>query len=290
MEFSSLHTHTVFCDGADDIETMCCSAFKEGLDSIGFSAHGPIFKKTGIKTDWHLRDERLYEYIDEVRAARTRWKGRLTVYLGLELDYIKGLCCAMDVDIRSLDLDFIIGSVHYIFPDNGAQPFTIDGPPEEFEQGVINGFGGDGSAVMHAYWDALAEMTAIGGFEILGHADIIRKNNADMRWFNSESPDWYRRLHEIAAAAGRAGFVAEINTGGLNRGKIPDTFPSVSFLRILHEKQVPVLISSDAHRAQDLTGHYETARQNLLQAGYCQHVLFKGKISGQPVWAHSALM
>ena len=289
MEFSSLHTHTVFCDGADDIETMCRSAYEKGLQSIGFSAHAPIFKKTGIKTNWHLSGDRLYEYLDEVRAARSRWNGKLPVFLGLELDYIKGLCSAMDSDILSLDLDYIIGSVHYIFPANGAQPFTVDGPPEEFERGLTDGFDGDGEAVMHAYWDAVAEMTAIGGFEILGHADIIIKNNGNKRWFNTESADWYRRLEETAATVSRNGCMVEINTGGLNRGKITDTFPSLPFLRLLHEKQAPVMISADAHRAADLDGHYGIALQNLLDAGYGEHMLFKGKISGKPVWCNAKL-
>jgi histidinol-phosphatase (PHP family) len=53
--FSSLHTHTVFCDGKDDVETMCRTAFEKGLAAIGFSAHAPI-GKTGIETDWNMKD------------------------------------------------------------------------------------------------------------------------------------------------------------------------------------------------------------------------------------------
>lgn len=289
MEFSSLHTHTVFCDGSDDIETICRCAFEKGLRAVGFSAHAPVFKKTGIKTKWHLSDERLCEYIDEVYAARSRWEGKLSVYLGLEADYIKGLRCAMDADLRSLGLDYIIGSVHYLVPDNGTQPFTVDGPMEEFEQGIMRGFDGDGEAAMHAYWDAVAEMTAIGGFEILGHADIIRKNNGSNRWFNTGSADWRLRLSEIASVAGKCGCVVEVNTGGLNRGTIADTYPSAPFLRTLREKNVPVVITADAHRARDLDGHYDIALQTLADAGYTEHMLFNGKIAGKPVWRREQL-
>jgi len=290
MEFSSLHAHTIFCDGADDIETMCRAAFAKGLCAIGFSSHAPIFRKTGIKTDWHMSDNRLYEYLDEVNAARSRWEGKLDVFSGLELDYIKGLCSAKDADIRSLNLDFIIGSVHYIVPDNGVPPFTIDGQPEELEKGIAEGFGGDGTAAMHAYWDAVAEMTATGGFDILGHADLIRKNNGNMRWFNTDSTDWRCRLEEIAQAAGSSGCIAEINSGGLNRGRFPETYPSGLFLHLLHKNNVPVIITADAHRAEDLDGHYDTARQNLLDAGYNEHVLFRGKTAGQAMWQNNKLL
>ena len=263
---------------------MCTAAFAKGLCAIGFSSHAPIFRKTGIRTDWHISDERLDEYIGEVRAARTRWEGKLAVFLGLELDYFKGLCCAIDADIRALDLDFIIGSVHCIIPDNGAPPFMIDGSAEEFEQGVMQGFGGDGEAAMHAYWDTVAEMLALGGFDILGHADLIRINNKNMRWFNTESADWRCRLEETAAAVSRAGCAVEINSGGLNRGRSTVVFPSGDLVRMLHERNVPLVITADAHCAACLDGHYDTARQTLLASGCREHALYNGKISGTTMW------
>ncbi|MCL2879272.1 MAG: histidinol-phosphatase [Treponema sp.] len=293
MKYSSLHTHTCFCDGSDDIETMCRAAYAKGLVAVGFSAHAPIAKKTGFKLTWHLPDDRLYEYIDEVHAARRRWEGKINVYLGLEVDYIKGLRCAMDSDIRSLDLDYCIGSVHYIVPGNGScrdcQPFTVDGSVAELEQGVREGFGGDNEALMHAYWDAVAEMIGIGGFDILGHADLIRMNNPDDCRFTTASTGWNSRLAEIAGAASRGGCVVEVNTGGLNRGKYADTYPSPSFLRLFRENNVPAVITADAHRAKDLDGHYEAARRNLLEAGYSEHVLLKGKVNGRAMWESERL-
>ncbi|MDR0315822.1 MAG: histidinol-phosphatase [Treponema sp.] len=281
---SSLHTHTLFCDGADDVETMCLAAFEKGLRAIGFSAHAPIFRATGIRTEWHLPDERLEEYISEVQSARDRWQGKLEVYLGLELDYIRGLRSALDRDIRALELDYIIGSVHYVVPPTG-QPFTVDGTLEEIECGIREGFGGDGEALMHTYWDAVAEMIALGGFDILGHADIIKKKNHDNRWFNMKSEACQQRMAEIAAALGRSGLAAEINTGGLNRKRINETFPSLAFVKLFRENQVPLLISSDAHCAKDVDGHYETAWETLRAAGYtdqeivCQNDTVLGRFS-----------
>jgi histidinol-phosphatase (PHP family) len=284
MNFSSLHTHTNFCDGRDDIETMCRAAFEKGLCALGFSAHGPLFKKTGIKTNWHIPDDRLEEYIAQVRAARLRWQGKLPVYLGLELDYIKGLRSALDKDIQELDLDYIIGSVHYIAPPNGAEPFTVDGSMEELERGIKEGFGGDGEAMMHAYWDAAGEMTALGGFDILGHPDLIKKNNQNGRWFDPESPAYIQRTLETARLAGSRRLCVEINTGGLNRKQTRDAYPSAPFLRLFRENQVPVIISADAHRAEDLDGNYGIAARGLLEAGYTEHTLFEGRKEGKAVW------
>jgi histidinol-phosphatase (PHP family) len=280
-KFSSLHIHTIFCDGKDDVETMCRTAYEKGLVSIGFSAHAPV-GNTGLKTTWHMKDEKLGEYIDDVNAARLRWEGKLPVYLGLEIDYIKGLRSPLDSDIKGLNLDYAIGSVHYLSPPNGDR-FTVDGPLEEVETGIMDGFGGDGEAMLGAYWNAVMEMITLGGFDILGHLDLVRKNHKQGRWFKVENADYMRRIEEIVRAVSSAGLVVEVNTGGINRGYITDTYPSLAVLRLLRQYKVPVMISADAHRACDLDGHYPEARQILLDAGYTSHVLFEGKQNGKPI-------
>ncbi|GHV36141.1 histidinol-phosphatase [Spirochaetia bacterium] len=284
MNYSCLHTHTVFCDGKDDIETCCRRAWEKGLVSIGFSAHAPVTKKTGFKSDWHLGDDRLEEYLEAVRAARSRWEGKLPVYLGLEADYIEGLTGPADADYPSLGLDYLIGSVHYLIPPNGAAPFTVDGPPEELEQGLREGFGGDGEALTQAYWDAVTAMIRAGGFDILGHVDLVKKNNRDGRLFNPAEKTFSRRAEEAAQAAARAGIAVEVNTGGLNRKKTAETYPSASILRFFRENRVPAIITADAHRAEDLDGHYTDARETLLAAGYTETVLFEGRKDGAAIW------
>ena len=283
--FTSLHTHTVFCDGKDDVETMCRTAFEKGLVAIGFSGHAPV-GKTGFVTDWHIKDERLGEYIDEVNAARLRWEGRLDVYLGLEIDYIKGLRSATDGDTQKLGLDYAIGSVHYLIPPHGA-PFTVDGSVEEVDKGIAEGYDGDGEAMMNAYWDAVLEMIALGGFDIIGHVDLVKKNNTGTdgnpcRLFDREKETYTKRTEETVRAISSSGLLTEVNTGGINRGKFTETCPSLKILRLLRQYNAPVVITADAHKAGDLDGNYQIACQTLLDAGYTGHILFSGRKDGKP--------
>jgi len=268
--FSSLHNHTIFCDGKDNIETMCRAAFDKKLCAIGFSAHAPITKKTGIESDWHARDEIFDKYVEEVLSAKKRWSGKLEVLLGFEIDYIKGLRSALDSDITAANPDYLIGSVHYLVPANGAKPFTVDGPPEEFLQGLNEGFGGDAHALMNSYYDAMEEMIALGGFEILGHADIVKKNCIGKNLWPQESE--ICRQKEIARAAAKAGVIAEANTGGINRKKINEIYPSETFLKFFRENNVPVIITADAHCASDIDGNYDIAVQTLISAGFSDHI------------------
>ncbi|MDR1419822.1 MAG: histidinol-phosphatase [Treponema sp.] len=278
MRFSSLHTHSVFCDGTDHIETLCRTAWEKGLSAVGFSSHAPIGRKTGFKSDWHLPDGRLEAYLDEVRSARRRWEGKIPVYLGLEVDYMAGLMGPADRDYRDMGLDYLIGSVHYLIPPKGA-PFTVDGSRGETLAGIREGFDGDGGAYMNAYWDAVLGMTAEGGFDILGHADIVKKNSrGDL--FSESGETWLRRGGETARAAARAGVVVEVNTGGLNRKSMGETCPSGALLRLFREAGVPAVVTSDAHRAEDLDGNYQAARRVLLDSGYTETVFLEGKKDG----------
>ena len=274
--FSGMHNHTVFDDGNDDVETMCRAAYEKKLSAIGFSAHAPITKKTGIESWWNLKDDLVNQYVEQVFSAKNRWKGKLEVFLGFEVDYIKGLRSAIDSDIKAINPDYLIGSVHYVIPENGSQPFTVDGSIEEFEKGISEAFGGDAQALMHYYYNAVAEMIALGGFEILGHADLIKKNCQDKNLWPQESEACRQR--EIALAAAKAGLAVEVNTGGINRGKIRDVYPSLSFLRLFREYNVPVIITADAHNAADIDGNYKTAIQTLSYAGFKEHIIFFHKL------------
>jgi histidinol-phosphatase (PHP family) len=288
MNYSCLHTHSVFCDGADDIETLCQAAHAKGLAALGFSSHGPITRKTGLISDWHLREDRLDEYIDAVNAARRRWAGKLRIFLGLEVDYIKGLVSPADRYFQDLGLDYIIGSVHYILSPQG-EPFTVDSPAEEFKADILRYFSGDGEALMEVYWDAEEDLIRTGGFDILGHLDLVKKNNPRQEWFSMEGEPYHRRIRRIAAAVGKSGVVSEVNTGGLNRGSTRDPYPSQELLKLLGEQQVPAIITADAHRADHLGGYYETARETLLRAGYTKTVFFEGKQNGKTIWSEEDL-
>jgi histidinol-phosphatase (PHP family) len=284
MNYSCMHTHTSFCDGKGGVEDFCAAAYRKGLVSLGFSAHAPIGKKTGILTDWHLDDGRLDEYCAAVREARGRWRGKLDVYLGFEADYIDGFVSAADFDCAELGLDYLIGSVHYVTPSR-----CVDDTPQEFEKTVNDDFGGDGAALADRYWDCMELMISAGGFDIIGHADIVKKNNGDGRWFSENDTRYIKRLERIACVIAESGLVTEVNTGGLNRGVTVEPYPSPRLLRLLQKKGAPVTINADAHKPEDLDGFYGDVRRLLLESGFTRHCLFGGRSDGRPVWTTEPL-
>ena len=49
-----------------------------------------------------------------------------------------------------------------------------------------------------------------------------------------------------------------------------DVYPSGTFLSILHDKGVPVIISSDAHSKENLDSEFERAYAAARKAGYSE--------------------
>ena len=107
-------------------------------------------------------------------------------------------------------------------------------------------------------------------FNIIGHADLVRKNNEKLCMFN-ENDSWYREEIKITAdEIKKAGVIAEINTGAIARGTMDDVYPSAEFLSLLRERSVPVTINTDCHSPDKIDCGYERALQAALKAGYSE--------------------
>jgi len=288
MPLACIHTHTFFCDGNDSIETYCRTAFEKGFSCLGFSAHAPFPKETGMHNPCNLDEDRVEAYIEEVLAAKKRWQDKLRIYLGMEVDFIENLTGPADKYYQKFGLDYTIGSVHYVTPPKG-EPFPVDHTPEVVERGIREGYGGNPLGMVEDYLNAQIAMIRLGGFDLLGHPDLVKKNNLELRRMGkgilTEDEEFYRKKTAlIAELMAGTGIAAEVNTGGLNRGKTKDCFPSLPFLKLFRENAVPMVINADAHRAADLDGHYDAARKAMLEAGYTESLIFQGRENGRAVW------
>jgi histidinol-phosphatase (PHP family) len=278
---ANYHTHCEFCDGRATAAQMAAAAAAARYSVLGFSSHGPI----PLPNECNMELGRLGEYREAIRAVGREWEGRgLEVLLGLEIDYIEGLCSPRDEAFASAGLDYSIGAVHYVdLPGSGR--FAVDHDAEPFVgfMSSYSGGGDPGRAAYEAYYRALSSMIEEGGFDILAHFDIVRKNNGAGpdgagRWFDELSPGY------LDAALGAAGLlrgkdiVAEINVGGMSRGKVSSPYPSLPILKRMRADGVRITFSADAHAPAHLGANLDAARAIAREAGYASvAVLTKGK-------------
>ena len=258
------HTHTHHCDGNGEPYEYAEAALKKGMPRLGFSGHNVL----PFPTNWTMPAERLQSYLSEVREVREKYRGTLEIYLGIEADFIPGLSSPVHPSIKGLGLDYVVGSVHFIGPVDGDHEWTVDGPREEMETAIRDGFGGDPRKLVERYYRLVAAMSETAAPDIIAHFDIVKKNNRDGRFFSEDEP-WYRSAVKRALDAVRAsGSVMEINTGGIVRNTSGAFSPSPWIVQEARQMDIPMMVNSDAHNPEHLDGMFPEAVRLLQGAGY----------------------
>jgi histidinol-phosphatase (PHP family) len=244
------HIHSTFSDGKASPEENITQAIAAGIKEIGFSEHLNLFVPNQL---WCMDPRRIPEYIFYIRKLKKNYPD-IKIKTGLEVDYFPGKEKEIYKFLNPLELDFVIGSVHYL----GEQ--TVDSGPEFYENRNIDELYG-------TYFDYVNEAVASGLFDIIAHSDLIRIYD----FKPSGSPEGlYRNLavnmkiHDVAF---------EVNTNGRNR-PFGDFYPDRRFLKIFCEEKVPVCVNSDAHIPIRIGQYFDEAYALLKEAGFKEMAVF----------------
>lgn len=258
----NFHTHTTFCDGNDSPEQIVQAAINQGIEILGFSGHS-MFPFSG---KWHIQSKEFDSYVKEIRSLQKEFSDKIKIFLGFEADYYPTLTIPDKNFYKEFNPDFLIGSVHYVATKKGH--YSVDASTQRVKRGLEILYDGNTKQAVCEYFQAEREMLRLGNFEILGHADVIRKRNGELHFFD-ENETWYKdELKLTADEIAKSGVIVEVNTGAIARGVMNDFYPSEYFLEILQKKGVPVMVNSDAHDKNQLTFAFEKAYEFIKKAGY----------------------
>jgi len=260
----NLHLHTTFSDGKAGPEACVKKALELGFCALGFTEHSPL----PFPTPFSLKTENAEAYVRETARLKEMYRGNLKLYRALEFDFIPGVSENLAGWRQMLQLDYAIGSVHLVHPGLKEELWFIDGPDRNrYDDGLARLFGGDIKKAVKTYYHQINQMLESQPFEILGHLDKIKMHNAG-RYFH-EDEKWYRRLvTETLQLAKAKGVVVEVNTRGMYKKRSDALFPDHEILRQVKEMGIPVLISSDAHRPEELALLMDFAEKRLLETGF----------------------
>jgi histidinol-phosphatase (PHP family) len=261
---ANYHCHSRLDDGVGELAEYAAAALAKGFVTLGYSGHAPV----PFEADWTMPAALLPEYLATVRSLKTQYAGRLEILLGLEVDFVPGLLSVRSPEIRELGLDFTLGSVHFLgcLPD--GRWWTADGPLEELQRGLAENFSGDMRAVVERFYTLTVQMVEENPPDMIGHFDVVKKNNRGGRFFSEDAP-WYRAaVAEALDAVARSGSILEVNTGGVVRGTSGVLYPSEWILREALKRDVPVTVNSDAHRPEQIDGYFRESFALLKEIGY----------------------
>jgi len=245
MYYSTIHTHTTYCDGKNTAEEMILAAINCNMKSIGISSHAPL----PVKSIFGIDSDKTEKYIDEVNQLKNKYEDKIDVLLGMEIDYfINSKFNHVPKELVE-KLDYFIGSIHFLGKNenNGKLPWTVDASYEEFKQGINSDFEGSNQKAISSYYYYLGEMVKEYKPTVLGHMDLVKKLNKNNILFD-ENDQWYKKavkdcLDEVA----KTNTVVEINTGAIAKGYASVQYPSDWILDEIKDRNISITINSDAH-------------------------------------------
>ena len=271
----NLHTHTRFSDGSSEPETYIEEAILQGFSTLGFSDHSPVpFENT-----FAIREKEVLDYGRTIKLLQqseivnrkseiVNRKSEINILLGLEIDYIPGVTRSFSEYRELLQLDYTIGSVHLVRNSDPSSLWFIDGPDIAiYDKGLQEVFNGDIRKGVTAYYRQIREMVAGQKPDIVGHLDKIKMYNRD-RYF-SEDDAWYvQQVDETLDQIEETGCIVEINTRGLYKKRSDTLFPGPAILKKLLARNIPVTLSSDAHKPHELSLLFDETKDLLSAMGF----------------------
>lgn len=273
MNGQNLHTHTLYSDGKASLLHTVEKAIATGMHTLGISDHSPL----PFENSFAIKEHDVEQYCAEVRSLQQHLADKIHLYLSLEIDYIPGMSTGFAAWKQQYNLDYVIGSIHLVGAESEDNLWFTDGPLRDtYDEGLNRFYGGDIRRAVRAFYDQTNLMITGETFDVIGHFDKIKMHNQD-RYF-TEDELWYRHLvrETIDLIASRQ-LIVELNTRGVYKGRSKSFFPSDWILRELHERGVPVIISSDAHHPDELQKLFAEASAALKACGYKETLHFTGK-------------
>jgi histidinol-phosphatase (PHP family) len=272
MKYFNFHTHTFYCDGHASPETFVVEAIRREMSAIGFSSHSPL----PFNNDYSIKENRIQEYKTEILRLKEAYKEQIEIYLALEFDYIPGISDDFNFYKKSLGLNYTIGSVHLVKSAHSSSLWFLDGPEINYSHGLSHIFKNDIRLAVKSYYVQITDMILTQKPDIIGHIDKVKMYNRGK--FFSEDEKWYIDFSEkTLEAALSAGSIIEVNTRGIYKKKCDSLYPSISLLQKIHQLNIPITISSDAHAPEELTGYYPETISILKDIGFKKVKYFNGK-------------
>lgn len=235
----NFHSHTQFCDGYAPMREFVTAAIDAGFTHYGFSPHSPI----PFDSPCNIKEENVAAYLSEFESLKKEFAGKIDLYKSMEIDYIDDNWGPSNPYFDTINLDYKIGSVHFIPHDDIH--IDTDGSFQNFKVKMETYFDNDIRHVVESFYNQTLKMIEAGGFDIIGHFDKIGQN-AGYFQPGIEDEEWYQNLiSKVIDAIKDTGLIAEINTKSLTQhGRF---FPGKRYFHILKKYEIPVIINSDAH-------------------------------------------
>ena len=248
-----LHNHTIRCNHAEGTEEEYIqAAITAGTAVFGFSEHAPM----NFDEKYRIGFDQMQEYETSIKKLKERYKDQIEVLLGYEVDYLPGY---MDQRVLEADVDYLIGSVHFLDKWGFDNPEFI----KEYEEKNIDD-------IWEKYFRSVADMAKTGLFDIVGHIDLIKV----FKFMPT------RDVMEFAAPALEAikdaDMTLELSSAGY-RKPCGEPYPSKQILQKAYELEIPITFGSDAHAPEQVAFRSNDLEALAKEVGYRECAVYRNR-------------
>ncbi len=248
-----LHNHTPLCNHAEGtIDQYVEAAIAAGTRVFGFADHAPM----SFDPKYRMSFDDMLAYEEDVLSAKKRYSKQIKILLGYEVDYLEN---HMDPRVLNANVDYLIGSVHFI------EEWGFDNPEfiGRYEHEDID-------TIWEKYFQAIEKMAKTKLFDIVGHLDLIKV----FKFLPNKS------IVEIAQnallAIKEAGMTLELNVAGY-RKPIGEAYPSKELLQEAYKLKIPITFCSDAHKPEQVNLYNDQIVQLARDVGYTECVYYENR-------------
>jgi len=246
-----LHNHTTLCNHAEGTITQYIEkAIEMGTKHFGFSDHAPM----DFDPKYRMNFSQMKDYEKAVLDAKELYKDKVEILLAYEVDYLKG---HMDARVLNTDVDYLIGSVHFIDEWGFDNPEFIGHYEHE-----------DIDLIWQKYFDTIEEMANTKLFDIVGHLDLIKV----FRFMPKKDINLIAKNALLAIK--KADMTLELNVSGF-RKPIKEAYPSVSLLKIAYELGIDITFGSDAHKPEQIAMFNNEIVKIAQDVGYTKCAIYR---------------
>lgn len=237
-----LHVHGMahgeFSHSPKDLLPFIHRAEVCGIEILGFAEH-----------DWYL------EKIDFRLVRSLQIQTSVALRLGLEVDHKPGLDSAAITG--DYPFDYLIGSVHEIGDFLFDHPDYID----EYVKW-------DNDKLYAAYFDLLEDLIRYGGYDIVGHFDLIKVFGCRPKG------SIISVVTDLLSLIKARDLVVEVNTSGRYK-PVGEKYPSDEILILCRKMGIPITLGSDAHVPDNVGRDLKEQVEGLLEMGFKEIVAFE---------------
>lgn len=255
------HVHTHFCPhgSEDEMEAYIQTALSKGLKQLTFTEHAPLpIEDTTPQKDSAMRAEDVEAYLKRGEDLKEKYKEKITIYTGFEIDYIEG----MEEETKTFlqrypeTVPHSILSVHFIkIPE--ADYFCIDYSKEEFLKKMKEtGYEKLTTLYEETLMKALAVPYGKWTPKRIGHITLINKFSEAHD--HQDMVDWEVILEQVK----NNGYDLDYNFAGIDKPYYKKTYPDAALVERAVKKGIRLVYGSDAHQSKDIGRYFERGMNN----------------------------